>query len=382
MTFADACRTRSPASASPSARRRFLVTVMLHAGVCLGRQYCAFAGSAHGQKTRDFFRRPGGEASRHRLSVWAHKARVSITSTTRRCTTRSANRTIAIANRWRWARHRTPDGARRRARRASPDWLATEHDKVAHFTLTTTLRRDELPQLVVRPRHRADRPVLPRQAADRLASRRPHARVPVRVHRAAPGDFRVFLHRHANPVRALSRWTLRLLVAPHLAHRGAATINARLHEELGVPLRPGYGRRTALVFPAAPAGHDGSDEREHHGCTEVPPRPPAFGAPRFRVLYRHWLLDRRALDQRAPFASAGGRDHPRHGQVETHVLTRRITISPPWSAPPDRKRLTPKGEPNRPHGWGVHPSPCAYGEVVMRLTAGSEGARRYKRCGV
>jgi hypothetical protein len=34
---------------------QFLVTVMLHSGVCLLRQYTAFAGIVHGQKTRTFF---------------------------------------------------------------------------------------------------------------------------------------------------------------------------------------------------------------------------------------------------------------------------------------------------------------------------------------
>src|SRR5438128_1640346 len=33
----------------------FLVTVMLHAGVCLGRHYCTFAQLAYGQKMHDFF---------------------------------------------------------------------------------------------------------------------------------------------------------------------------------------------------------------------------------------------------------------------------------------------------------------------------------------
>jgi len=34
---------------------RFLVIVLLHAGVCLGRQYCRFAGIARGQVMHDFF---------------------------------------------------------------------------------------------------------------------------------------------------------------------------------------------------------------------------------------------------------------------------------------------------------------------------------------
>src|SRR5207248_10851355 len=35
---------------------RFLVTVMRHAGVFVGRQYAAFAGITHGQKVHDFIR--------------------------------------------------------------------------------------------------------------------------------------------------------------------------------------------------------------------------------------------------------------------------------------------------------------------------------------
>ena len=34
----------------------FLVTVMLYSGVCMDRQYCAFASIPHGRKTTDFFR--------------------------------------------------------------------------------------------------------------------------------------------------------------------------------------------------------------------------------------------------------------------------------------------------------------------------------------
>src|SRR5262249_16168039 len=33
----------------------FLQTVLLHAGVCVPRQYCAFAGISYGQVSRDFF---------------------------------------------------------------------------------------------------------------------------------------------------------------------------------------------------------------------------------------------------------------------------------------------------------------------------------------
>jgi hypothetical protein len=36
---------------------RFLLNVLLHSGVFVERQYCAFAGIVHGQKTHDFLRR-------------------------------------------------------------------------------------------------------------------------------------------------------------------------------------------------------------------------------------------------------------------------------------------------------------------------------------
>ena len=52
---------------------RFLVTVMLHSGVCMDRHYCAFARIRHGQKTEDFFGTLVKAARRHDLPVraWA-----------------------------------------------------------------------------------------------------------------------------------------------------------------------------------------------------------------------------------------------------------------------------------------------------------------------
>ena len=42
---------------------RFLVTAMLHAGVCLGRQYCAFAGIRRGQPHTEDYQRQHGTPS-------------------------------------------------------------------------------------------------------------------------------------------------------------------------------------------------------------------------------------------------------------------------------------------------------------------------------
>jgi hypothetical protein len=48
---------------------RFIVTVMLHSGVFMGRQYVTFAGITHGQKVYDFVERllAAKYATAHRL---------------------------------------------------------------------------------------------------------------------------------------------------------------------------------------------------------------------------------------------------------------------------------------------------------------------------
>jgi integrase len=54
MTFDE--RAEAVAELGFTARQaRFLMTVMLHAGVCVPRQYARFCGIVHGQKTRKFF---------------------------------------------------------------------------------------------------------------------------------------------------------------------------------------------------------------------------------------------------------------------------------------------------------------------------------------
>jgi hypothetical protein len=57
---------------------RFLVLVLEHAGVCLPRQYRAFAGIAHGQQTPRFFEKliTGGFATTDLALAPAHAGRL------------------------------------------------------------------------------------------------------------------------------------------------------------------------------------------------------------------------------------------------------------------------------------------------------------------
>ena len=74
---------------------RFLVTVLLHSGVCMDRHYCAFAGIAHGQKTTDFFRSLVGRKLATAY-VCAHRRARTSTSIIEPSTRRSASLTAAF----------------------------------------------------------------------------------------------------------------------------------------------------------------------------------------------------------------------------------------------------------------------------------------------
>ena len=318
MTFADRVQ-RVTGLGYTERQASFLVTVMLHAGVCVERQYCTAARLVHGQVTRDFFR--DLVAKRH-VTVYP-------------CARRGAQVYHVHAKRLYDEigepnnRHRRPMALGRAIERlmlldavlAEPQvtWLATEHDKLAHFTLTARLRRDELPQLVFRNETSQTIRYFPDKLPIGLHSDgRTYVFLYV-VHRAAPGDFRVFLYRQATLLRSLPRWTVRLLIPPHL-HDVAAVYQRTCEEELGVRLAPDTVEELRWYFhQRRQAGTDPTnltDERRYRRARR------AFGAPRYRVLYRHWLLTgepliNALLSPVLPDAITRGT-----GQVETHVLTR------------------------------------------------------------
>jgi hypothetical protein len=82
---------------------RFLVTVMVYGGAFLERQYCTFAGIAHGQKTHDFLRKLIDRGYVTVITRGRCIAAGSITPSTSPCTKRSASQTIATAGLPRWA---------------------------------------------------------------------------------------------------------------------------------------------------------------------------------------------------------------------------------------------------------------------------------------
>lgn len=300
---------------------RFLVTVILHAGVCLRRQYCAFAHIERGQKSHDFFehllRRGYARAypcthNRARLYHIHHKR---------------LYRACGEPNN----RHRRPTFLGRAVERlmlldvvlAHPDltWLATEGDKLAHFTaqLGGGLPRDAYPHLTFGEGTATTVRYFPDKFPIAIDA---EARTPVFCYLVVDPtqtyDVRAFLHRHAELLRALPTWSIRLLLPQHVApavtrYRGA------FRDELAAPLSAATVDELRWYFSERRAADSGRvrptlrQERARRACA----------SPRFRALYDAWVRSGdRVLDAaRSPvLADALARGT---GRLETYVLPHR-----------------------------------------------------------
>lgn len=312
--------TRVMSSGFTPRQAAFLVTVMRHGGVCLVRQYCAFARIAYGAAPRAFFadlvtRRfaTAYPLSRRGGSVYHVHAK-------------SLYEAIGEPNN----RHRKAMSLARAVEHlilldtviAEQDvaWLATEQEKVDHFTRVTRLRRDELPRLVFRGpgsetvRHFPDKLPIGVRNHDRS-----HDFLYV-VNRDVPVDFRAYLYRHANLISALPDWRIRLLV-PEPWRASSPSFVQACEEEYGVRLAAAtvdelrwYFHQRRAIRAEPPAGANAARYQRARR---------AFGSVRYHVLYRHWLTVGdsllRALDSPAlPDALAAG-----NGRIESEVITRR-----------------------------------------------------------
>jgi hypothetical protein len=267
---------------------RFLLTVLQHSGVFMGRHYAAFAGITHGQKVHDFLER----LLAARFATACHVGR---TGRTRIFHVHHKPLYAAIGEPEN--RNRKPIAIGRAIERmmlldavlAEREvlWLATERDKYAHFVclFRGALQNEELPRLVFR---KDEREQTVRYFPDKLPiGVDPETERHVILFLAAcgsPMDFRQFLLRHAELLRALRSWTIRVLLPRERANL-RATYEAAVYDQIARPLplsyrddlRASFGRRRA----GQPPGRIGMD-------------PPLRGVrmpsgPAFTALYRHWL---------------------------------------------------------------------------------------------
>lgn len=290
----------------------FLVRVMLYAGVCVGRQYCAFARIAYGQKMHDFFQSLIARGYATARACGHHKARLY------HIHHKPLYRAIGEPDN----RHRRPTALARAVERlmvldavlAERDriWLATEREKLAHFTLSHRIPRQDLPSLTFHGQDSETIRYFPEKLPIGLDSDgRSHIFLFL-LTQDLPVDFRGFLERHAELFRALPAWTLRLLVPRHKTE-AVRVYEEAFHQQLAEPLRPAVLDDLRWYFRARRNPPKGPDEQFDQAAR-------AFSAPRFQALYRVWLERGEPVLDATLSPTLSDAIARKTGQLECHVL--------------------------------------------------------------
>jgi len=265
---------------------RFLLTVMLHSGVCLLRQYTAFAGIAHGQTTRRFFEK----LVRHGFAMAypCRRNRGRVYHLHHKPLYRAIGQTDSS--------HRRPLSAGRvveglvllDALLASPSvvWLATSEEKQVHLTRLAGVSQDKAERLMT-------------AKAAWNSGRTVRDRMPIGIDVAGRWvvvyavtgdqlqDFHWFLQRHAALLGTLPAWTLRVVFPPHMScladtyDQTARNELAGVRPELVNDLRWYFDQRRAHTLQRTPIDDEERYDHAHDG----------FAATRFQVLYRRWLRE-------------------------------------------------------------------------------------------
>jgi hypothetical protein len=264
----------------------FLVKVMLHSGVFVGRQYCAFAGITYGQKVHDFV---------EKLLAKRLATATAIGSRSRIFHVHHKPLYAAIGEPDN--RHRKPTPMARAIERlmildgvlADPTltWLGAEREKRRYFIgkLGTKLEMHEYPRLVFGTPAKTTVRYFP----DKLpigvdADRRRHVFLYLPTS-SAPMDFRLFLLRHADLFHALGDWTIRVLF-PKPVWQSPALFRHAVYDQLAKPLRISEVDELRWLF------HQRRSPTAN-GSTADPTRlaaaSKAFSGPRFQALHRRWL---------------------------------------------------------------------------------------------
>ena len=298
----------------------FLVTVMLHAGVCMVRQYCAFAGIKHGHNAREFFSRLVERRIATPYAALHARARLYHIHHRRLYTA------IGEPN----SRFRKPLPAGRAMERlmildaildqpAIP-WLATEGDKWAHFirTFGTALTIEWLPQLRFgTPPHVTVRYFPDRQPIGIVEAGEAYTFLYLAT-KLSTVDLHAFLQRHAELLRTIRRWTVRVLLPPHLFKAREPFLRA-LRLELGTRMAPHMSDEFRWWCRARKAG---TQTRPAGDADRWARASRAFSSPRYRALYQSWcMLGDYVIDSAVSPILADAMERGT-GRVECEVLTR------------------------------------------------------------
>ncbi len=261
---------------------RFLATIMLHAGVCVPRQYARFCGIVHGAKTRKFFAKLVQLGCASMYDCRHNRARIY------HLTQRALYTAIGEADST-FRRRMSINRAMQRlmvldAIVEDPDlaWLATAEDKAATLTALTSIAPTDLPHVIV-------------GAGNARKVRYFPERLPIGIHHAGRGvlvyvlsepgldDFRVFIERHAAVLRALPGWTLRLVSPPDLPGIGDRAKKV-VEQHLLAPLRPVTMDEMRWYFDQRRATSPSDMARFNRDRS-------GFSSPHMQLLYKLWRQD-------------------------------------------------------------------------------------------
>lgn len=266
---------------------RFLVLVARHSGVCVMRQYAAFAGIVFGQKTRKFFAKLESLGWVSTYDCAHNRARIY----------HLRQRDLYAAIGEPESRLRRPPAVPRALERLMvldailehPDivWLATPEEKVAHLTTLTRVPLEDLPHVVIGQGDARQVRYFP----DRLPiGIHPEGRVVLVYLVVDPSrdEFRAFLQRHVAMLAGLPAWTVRVGLPAHTAGLAERMLkDARA--QIAAPLRDMIRDELRWYFERLREG--GPDDRAAADAERFRRAQRAFQAARYPVLYRAWLHD-------------------------------------------------------------------------------------------
>ncbi len=269
-------------------QREFLVKVMVHSGCFLERQYCAFTGTARGQNSREFMARlvargfaraiEPGPVRRGRLYHVHHKPLYEAIG-------QADNRNRRLQTIGRMVERVMILDAVLGDRRCW--WLSPADDKWRFFCLKRDnyLRPEDYPHIAFGSSWQRTIRAFPDKLPIGIEKdRTEHLVFVYLVNRRLPVDFRQFLLRHADLLRFVTTWTVRLLV-PRRFRKAVALYKAALREELWTPLDPGVSKALETYFPErqAQGGHLG-DPDDRYIRKEFRTQ----GMAKIQALYRAW----------------------------------------------------------------------------------------------
>ena len=285
MTFDERAAAVEPFGFTPR-QARFLTTVMLHAGVCVQRQYAHFAGIANGQLTRDFFARLVRERIATAYPCWRGVARIyhvhhkglyraigePDNRHRRRLVISRATDRLMILD----AVLRTPETA----------WLGSEREKVTGCVHMLGVALADLPQLTF-------------EAGGQRTVRYFPAKLPIAIcgreltllFVAADTDakaFRGFLHAHRALIERVPRGRLRLAV-PRARAAAPRTHALVANAFFAAPVRPAVLEEFRWYCQTRLHAERASPTMTPPDKTRFLLAKRAFGSPRFFEVYRDWV---------------------------------------------------------------------------------------------